>query len=612
MRIFDFAKKELELITAQRNSLALVIAYPLLIVLVIVLTFGGTGESPGSGLERAEVTYYLPFESENFDSMDFLDTLSKVERLRLHRAKSPEDLQEAINQGIAKVGIVVEEPNSKFEKVNITVFLDNSSPLVSNIIKAYAYFSITSFANSKSTQVLTEMWENIEGIRKSLDEQRDKLEEFEQGLDSARQRITGLETKVNSIDVASIKTKLNQFDPEYITSKETISNTKTEILNTKTQLVGYKQKLITTRAELAQYSTTLKSIRSDLQTIRSSSPEPIYSQLGTVENELNSTISKIDSSIADIDSAIQDIESSQQKLDQAHYDLGLAETRLDSAKQTVDEFKVAVDDLDDTLTELKVLIQDSDTFYNQTKENLTETKALLDSLTDTLNEFMQYKPAQLITPFTIKEEKMYLKSEDYMGIERTAILIPISVTIVLLLTCVLFASISTILERTQGINIRVYSSTTGKLPWISGKIIGQILFALIEAGIILAMAFFVFSVPLVGSPIDLVIAIIAIAFVFISLGIFLTNFTNEQSTAILASLLIMIPFLFMSGFIFPIEFMPFYMQGIANMLPLTVGSSLLMNIIIKGIPLINSLDKLFLLVIPGLVLVAITIFNKKI
>jgi len=612
VKIFNFAKKELDLLTSQKMSLALVIAYPLLIVLVIVLAFGSQGAQPTSGFERADVAYYLPFESENFDSVDFLDDLAKVERLRLHRASSVEDVKEAINQGIAKVGIVVHEPVSKFDKTRVSFYYDNSSPLVSKMVMSYANFSITLYANKKSTQVLTDIWNNIADVEKSLEGQYTKIEGFEKGLDDARQRITSFEAKINSIDTASLKNKLSQFDPQYIDSKNKIASAQADVLDAKGKLVSYRQKLVNTRNELALYSDTLKSIRSDLQNVRASSPEPIYSQIGNIESELSQTIAKIDESIAEIDSAIAEIDQSQQKLDKAYSDLGSAGNALDQARQSVEEFKLAVDNLENTLAELKVLIQDSYTYYDQTKQNLSETKLLITDLTNTLEEFMKYKPEQLVRPFIIEEKKMYLEGEEYMDIERTAILIPVSLTIVLLLTCVLFAAISILTERKQGINIRVHASPTSKLTWMAGKIAGQITFALLESAIILGIAVFVFGVPLIGSVLDLFIALVVVSFTFISLGMFLTNFTSEQSTAILSSLIIMIPFLFMSGLIFPIEFMPFYMQGIANILPLTVGSGLLMNTIVKGIPLIFSIDKVIVLVVPGIILVAFTAFNKKI
>lgn len=612
MKIFRFARKEFELIVAQRSSLALTIIYPLLIVLLIAVAFGGQEMQPQTGFERADVAYFLPLDSDTFNSEEFLDKLANIEKLQLHRAKDAESVKEAINQGIARIGIVVEEPATEFEKVNITLYYDNTSPLVSNIVMSYADFSISMVASEKSVNIITGIWNNLGNIKVKLSDQYKKISDFEKGIDEAKARVAGLEEKVNSIDIAAVKAKLNNFDLEYTLTKSEIASAIVEADGAKSKLAEYKIKLSSTRQELSEYSATLKSIRVNLQYIRASSPEPIATQLLDVENQLSSTITKIDASIAEIDSAIADIDQSQAKLNNVKSKLSQASAKLDSAKLAVDELRQTTESLEITIGELKAMISDSYEYYDATKENLAETKRLLDGMTLTLDELITYDPQYLVRPFITMRKKMYLDSEQYRSVEKTAILLPISLAIVLLLTCLLFSSISTIIERKQGISFRVQASTTSKLGWLGGKVLGLVLFGMAEAGIILAVAFLVLGVPLIGSALDLIIVIAAILLAFVSIGVFLSNFTSEQSTAVLASLLIMIPLIFLSGMLFPIEFMPFYIQGIASNLPLTLGTTLLTNVIVKGIPLIQSAGQLAVLIVPSIILLAFTLINERI
>ena len=95
MKIFSFARKELGLIASQKSSLILVILYPLFIVLVLAVAFGSQEIQPQTGFEQADVAYYIPKDAENFDSEGFIDKLSRVERLSLHRARSEEAVKEA-------------------------------------------------------------------------------------------------------------------------------------------------------------------------------------------------------------------------------------------------------------------------------------------------------------------------------------------------------------------------------------------------------------------------------------------------------------------------------------------------------------------------------------
>jgi len=129
-----------------------------------------------------------------------------------------------------------------------------------------------------------------------------------------------------------------------------------------------------------------------------------------------------------------------------------------------------------------------------------------------------------------------------------------------------------------------------------GKVIGQLILALIEATIIFIVAFTniplpspIMGVTKIGfglvapfSMLDLYIAVIIIALAFISIGMIISLFAKNQSTAILSSLLLIVPMLFLSGIILPVEFMEPFMRLISSFLPLTLANNLLIGIIVKG------------------------------
>ena len=58
--------------------------------------------------------------------------------------------------------------------------------------------------------------------------------------------------------------------------------------------------------------------------------------------------------------------------------------------------------------------------------------------------------------------------------------------------------------------------------------------------------------------------------------------TFAQSTTILLSLLLIVPMLFVSGIIVPLELMPGFVSALASVLPLTAANSLLIGVIVKS------------------------------
>jgi ABC-2 type transport system permease protein len=198
------------------------------------------------------------------------------------------------------------------------------------------------------------------------------------------------------------------------------------------------------------------------------------------------------------------------------------------------------------------------------------------------------------------------------------------VAIVLILTCMLLSSITVIIERVQNVTLRLNMSVTWRSMFIAGKVLGQLAIAILEAGIIFAVAFFKFELPfsilgvntvgfgliLPAAPVDLFLAVILISISFISMGLLVASFAKSQSTAVLATLLLIVPMLFLSGIILPIEAMGGIMQFISSNLPLTVANNLLTGIIVKGISIFEFGFEAGYLIVFSVVLLLISFFKK--
>lgn len=82
---------------------------------------------------------------------------------------------------------------------------------------------------------------------------------------------------------------------------------------------------------------------------------------------------------------------------------------------------------------------------------------------------------------------------------------------------------------------------------------------------------------------ELFMAVILVSVAFICLGLLIASLVKNQSTAILTSLLVIVPMLFLSGIVLPLEFMEGTMQLFSSILPMTIANNLLIGLIIKGL-----------------------------
>jgi len=105
---------------------------------------------------------------------------------------------------------------------------------------------------------------------------------------------------------------------------------------------------------------------------------------------------------------------------------------------------------------------------------------------------------------------------------------------------------------------------------------------LIVQNISLVMAALGFGLYLVGTVIDLFLALFILGFAGLTIGIFISTLSKTKTQAnqlFFATFLILI---LLSGIFIPIEAMPLYLQAIAYVLPLSHGSPLITGIITKG------------------------------
>jgi ABC-2 type transport system permease protein len=320
---------------------------------------------------------------------------------------------------------------------------------------------------------------------------------------------------------------------------------------------------------------------------------------------LNSLINELNYTINELDQAITDIDNTNYKLDQTLNKLNDVDSRLDSANSSIQSFKYTVNSMEQTLNEIRAMISEAKSSRESIMEDLQETKTQMQKLSDKLENLSSLSPDSLVRPIKITKEPLFASTE-------VSVITPMAIAIVLLLTSLLLTSISVILEKNQGVELRKKLSPTMNITWIAGKTLGQMVFALFEALIILAVAFIGFGVVIYGNALELFAVLLVISFSFISIGLFLTNFTKTQSTAILSSLLISVPLIFLSGMILPTSFMPSFVRSFSEVLPLTVATELITSILVRGSSLAFLLPQLLLLLVPAILMIAFTLIYPRI
>ena len=129
------------------------------------------------------------------------------------------------------------------------------------------------------------------------------------------------------------------------------------------------------------------------------------------------------------------------------------------------------------------------------------------------------------------------------------------IVLVLLFNAILLVSMAGVKDKSQSIDVREKLSPKNRFWFFLGRFFAQSLVGLLTGILMLIYAIIVFGFPIYNLPIVILFLVISI-FAFVSIGLFISQFVESESIAILLSLLIVMPMLFLSGLILPTYFMP--------------------------------------------------------
>ncbi len=262
-------------------------------------------------------------------------------------------------------------------------------------------------------------------------------------------------------------------------------------------------------------------------------------------------------------------------------------------------------------------------FYNN---NLSQVQLIADATDpNTANTLLNYAQAIIKTYQLEKigkyagEIKMPLAIETEIKMlynpkmKSVYMFVPGVMTIILMLVSAMMTSIAITKEKELGTMEILLVSPLNPSLIVLGKVVPYLLLAFTNALIIIGLGKFMFGMPINGS----VALLLAICTLFVitalSLGIFISTRTDSQQVALMFSLMVlMLPTIILSGFIFPIENMPLPLQIISNIIPAKWFIIILKNIMLKGVGWAYIWKETLILVGMTLFFIAISVKNFKI
>jgi ABC-2 type transport system permease protein len=145
-------------------------------------------------------------------------------------------------------------------------------------------------------------------------------------------------------------------------------------------------------------------------------------------------------------------------------------------------------------------------------------------------------------------------------------------------------SMAIVREQELGTLDQLYVTPIGRWELIIGKLVPYALVGCIDVLLVIGVAVYWFEVPLRGSMTLLLSASLVYLLCTLGLGLLVSTISSTQQQAMMtATFFFLIPMLYLSGFIFPIENMPTVVQWLTSIIPLRYFLVVVRGIFLKGV-----------------------------
>jgi ABC-2 type transport system permease protein len=171
-----------------------------------------------------------------------------------------------------------------------------------------------------------------------------------------------------------------------------------------------------------------------------------------------------------------------------------------------------------------------------------------------------------------------LVSRDFM--------IPGIVALLLLVVTTNLSAMAIVREKEIGTLEQLNVTPLARWELITGKLLPYALVGIIDVVLVLVVAVVWFEVPMRGSPLLLFAMSLVYLLTTLGLGLFISTISATQQQAMMTTTFFFLtPMIYLSGFIFPIENMPGWIQPATYLIPLRYFLVILRGLFLKGVGL---------------------------
>ncbi|KAB2944239.1 MAG: multidrug ABC transporter permease [Candidatus Methanoperedens nitroreducens] len=598
MSIVPVIKKDFLVYVRHRKTLLLIFLAPILIMILIGSVFFGASNEGLKGVK-------LGVGGGSTPGNDIIEELnsSKMFIIVKENTNDPSVIEEGVMKGKYSAGIYIPENQTQSMKL----YIDNSRIQIAPVIST-VFLGITEKISYELTfGFISNLWEKLGEMESELGPLREGVFSINGNISRLNNDTQNVLARLDEINVTRMnksinmmKTTLDQMEVDLFLTSVDINTTRNDILELDKNVSSIYNDSASLRDDLKlmidnidSTNAALLATQTDLQEIYNSTcaivsiPQCI-SITGTIR-QIQDTRALLLENTDRIRSLHNDLANVAQKASDLHEKLIYADIRLQSMQVLIGNYIFEISNIQGNISNIQNAIvildqiknQSSDVSFQMNKlstEMENSTSNLVSEINRTksiLGDVRTKSPAAIAAPIKLESEFVF-KNMSYLDF-----LIPAIVSIVLMFISFLLSSITIVQERTKKTLLRTLLTPLSLEKFIFAKTLTLVLIAMFQGVILVAVAYISYGALVPPGQLGLLFLVILVySAAFIGIGMAVATFAESENTAMLSSLVLSIPMLFLCGVFFPFETMPALMVKVGNALPITMGIKALDSVLI--------------------------------
>ncbi|MCE8422388.1 MAG: ABC transporter permease [Candidatus Methanoperedens sp.] len=582
-------RKDLLVYSRHKKTLLLIFIAPILIMILIGSVFSGASDE---GLKNVKLGFGGDLEHGS-QMIEELNNSSMFIPVR-ENTKDPAVLEEGVRTGKYSAAIFI--PGNETEALRL--YLDNSRIQIAPVISTVFLTTTEKMSYELTFSFISKLWKNLGVMESQLIPLKDGILLINGSIADLNQSTQNVLVSMDSINVSSLNESIEIMKNTMGMMKNDLNGTAIDISVTQTDIgeldrnvtsiyndsAGLRDDLKFAIDNIDSADDSLLSIQTSLEaTYRTTCANPELVQCISLTN----TVQQIKDSRAlllnqtgHIRSLYNNLASVAGRSAELHEKLNQTEIRLQNIQESIANYDIEISNIYGNITNIESAIHTLGEVKNQSKgvsmqmnglaaEMSNSTTGLISDIDTTktlLDEVIAQSPGFIAAPVKLEKKSVFM-NRSYLDF-----LMPGIISIVLMFISFLLASITIVQERSKKTLIRTLLTPLSLEGFIFEKTAALILIALLQGIILIIVAylFYGFIIP-TGQLGELFLVILIYSAAFIGIGMALATFAESENTAMLLSLVLSIPMLFLSGVFFPFETMPQLMVSLGNALPITMG-----------------------------------------